>query len=693
MSGGHRFRAVQRAALYATTVLCGTAAAPVLAQTADAPEQYRNNDEHGVDLTTGTYNPVIVEGSIGNAEEGISLVRYHGQAGWKDNWSGDLRITGNPGSQVATITFGNISEKFTQSGSSWVNTKANGATLVKQVTSSPFVPDQTLYIFTARDGSEITYTTVKSLLTSQTNTEPTSMTIAMASIYCNSSNAADCALPTSIEAPDGSSYALTWDTPHQCETTFEPPTYEQVTTCNVVYRLLDVRSRTSYGMKVKYQSNSWPQGSPAPAPDWTKRSGAKFFDLSEVYCDPTALNCDSVTAASSVSYSYSGGQTTITDDKGGQWVLTTSGGRVTGIRRPGASSDTTSISYGTNGRVSSITVDGETKTYDWTTGTTTVVETSTSGGESSTVTSTPAAQQPVSIENGTNDTISFTYDANGRKIRETRPEGDYAHWTRDARGNVTETRHVAKPNSGLADIVATASFPATCTNPATCNKPDYTIDARGNRTDYTYATHGGVTRVRYPAPSGSGTRPEINYVYSARFPHIRNASGNLVPASQAQYKVTQITACATAATCSGTANETKVTLAYDTPNLLLTQMTVASGNGAVSATTTYAYDDADNLITVDGPLSGTGDTTHYFYDAYNRRRGVIGPDPDGAGSRQRRAERYTFDIESRVTKVETGHANAATEAALNAMAVTGVIEIAYDTNGNVASRKLKSGST
>lgn len=694
MSRGRRFRALQRATLYTTTVLCAGLAAPAFAQTADAPEQYRNNDEHGVDLTTGTYNPVIVEGGIGDAEEGISLVRYHGQAGWKDNWSGDLRVTGNPGSQVATITFGNVSEKFTQSSSNWVNAKANGATLVKEVTSGgPFAPDQTRYVFTARDGSTVTYTNVETLLTSQTGVEPTSMTIAMASTYCNSSNAVDCALPTSIETPDGSNHTLTWDTPNQCETTFEPPTYEQVTTCNVAYRLIDVRSRSSYGMKVKYQSNSWPQGSPAPATSWTTRSGAKFFDLSEVYCSQTALNCDSVTAASSVSYSYSGGQTTITDDKGGQWVLTTSAGKVTGIRRPGASSDTTSISYGTNGRVSSITANGETKTYDWTTGTTTVVETSTSGGESSTVTSTPAAQQPVSVENGTNNTISFTYDANGRKIRETRPEGDYTHWTRDARGNVTETRHVAKPGSGLADIVATASFAATCSTPATCNKPAYTIDARGKRTDYTYATHGGITRVRYPAPSGSGARPEINYGYTALYPKVRNASGNLVNAAAPQYKVTQITACATAATCSGTVNETKVTLAYGTPNLLLTQMTVASGNGAISSTTAYTYDNADNLTSVDGPLPGAGDTTHYFYDAHNRRRGVIGPDPDGAGSRQRRAERYTFDVESRVTKIEIGNANAATEAALNAMAVTGVVEIAYDANGNAASRKLKSGST
>ena len=158
-----RALAARRAALCLSTILATGLALPAFAQSAAAPELRRNNDEHGVDLTTGTYNLALVEGDIGNAGEGIKLVRYWGQAGFKDNWSGDLRVTGTAGSQVATITFGNISAKFTQSGSSWTNTKADGATL----TSSADANGMNLYTFKAANGTSIAYSSISSLLTAQ----------------------------------------------------------------------------------------------------------------------------------------------------------------------------------------------------------------------------------------------------------------------------------------------------------------------------------------------------------------------------------------------------------------------------------------------------------------------------------------------------------------------------------------------
>ena len=49
--------------------------------------------------------------------------------------------------------------------------------------------------------------------------------------------------------------------------------------------------------------------------------------------------------------------------------------------------------------------------------------------------------------------VSYDYDGSGRVTRITQPEGNYTQLTYDGRGNVTETRKVAKPGSGLADIV------------------------------------------------------------------------------------------------------------------------------------------------------------------------------------------------------------------------------------------------
>src|SRR3546814_5547243 len=54
-----------------------------------------------------------------------------------------------------------------------------------------------------------------------------------------------------------------------------------------------------------------------------------------------------------------------------------------------------------------------------------------------------------------------------------RSTAGYTKFTYDARGNVTETRQVAKAGSGLADIVTSAGYDATCTSTAKCNKPNW----------------------------------------------------------------------------------------------------------------------------------------------------------------------------------------------------------------------------
>ncbi len=683
-----RARAARRAALCLSTVLAAGIVFPAFAQTAPAPEQRRNTDQHGVDVVTGTFNPVIVEGDIGNSSEGIKLVRYWGQAGFKDNWSGELRLTGSPGAQTATITFGTISAKFTQTGGTWVNAKADGATL----TVTP-ITGGTQYTYRAADGTSISYVSATAL--TGLGHDPLVFTIQMASTDCNSANAADCALPTQMLDPDGSRYTLTWDVPAQC--TYDA---ELNPTCNLAYRLKDVRSKASYAMKVKYQSNSWPAGSPAPHTNWPKRSGAKFYDLGQVYCDPNALNCDSVASVNSVTYSNPTASTTnITDERNGTWVLTTNtSGQLSGVRRPGAATDTTTVSY-TGTKVTGITNNGETTSYVWgTSGANTTVIATTGAGETEQHFSDPATQAETIAINGAGNSTSYTLDSAGRVTRETRPEGDYTNLTLDIYGNPTEIRQVAKPGSGLPDLVATANYNVNClstTNGSViCDAPNYTIDPRGNRTDYTYdPVHGSVTRVQLPAPVTGGVRPEVNTSYTALFPQVRNSANQLVYAVTPEYKATQITTCATAATCAGTVNETRVTMTYNTPNLQVSSVTVANGNATISATTAYTYDASDNLKTIDGPLPGTADTTTLFYDLTNRKKGVIGPDPDGGGGRPRPAERYTYDAESRITRKERGTATAATDAALTAMTVSDFTDVSYDAKGNAVRIDLKSGVT
>lgn len=274
--------------------------APIAAQNAPAPEQYRNADEFGVDQVTGSYNFALTEGSIGPSGSGVSLVRYWGQSGWRDNWSGDLRKTAEGALQVITITFGGTSQRFTLQGATWVPANGNGATL--NVTTA-----DREWLYRSADGTAITY--ISPLLLVADQSETTQTNIDMPSIYCSSTNALACGLPVRIERPDGADYSLTWHTPQQCIIAQNISEFDEPTsTCTTTYRLTDVRSASGYAMKIKYTSNQNSSGTwgnqGTPPPGWYQRTGAKFFDLNQTYCDPTAMNCDSAQGGPWPSVSY-----------------------------------------------------------------------------------------------------------------------------------------------------------------------------------------------------------------------------------------------------------------------------------------------------------------------------------------------------------------------------------------------------
>lgn len=92
----------------------------------------------------------MLEGEIGPDKGGVKLVRHYGQSGYRDNWSGDLRITTEESTSVATIIFDRISERFTKVSGAWVPAKANGATLTETVANSRF-------LYRAADGKLMTY--------------------------------------------------------------------------------------------------------------------------------------------------------------------------------------------------------------------------------------------------------------------------------------------------------------------------------------------------------------------------------------------------------------------------------------------------------------------------------------------------------------------------------------------------------
>jgi RHS repeat-associated protein len=268
-------------------------------------------------------------------------------------------------------------------------------------------------------------------------------------------------------------------------------------------------------------------------------------------------------------------------------------------------------------------------------------------------------------------------------------EGNEVAVVHDSRGNVTEKRVKAKPGSGFADIVMTASYPATCTNRKTCNKPTYIIDARGKQTDFTYdATHGGVLTVTSPA-APNGIRPQKRYSYAQLYAWIKNSSGGYVQASMPVWMLTATSECMTLSSCAASADEIKTTYTYGSTgtanNLLATSVTVAAGNNSVTATTTTTYDFAGNSITVDGPLAGSDDTTRTRYDVLRRIIGAISPDPDSGAALLHRAVRNTYDTSGSLIKVERGTVNSQSDAHWGAFSPLETTDFIYD----IMDRKTK----
>ena len=168
----------------------------------------------------------------------------------------------------------------------------------------------------------------------------------------------------------------------------------------------------------------------------------------------------------------------------------------------GASSDTTSVSYG-HQRSDVVTREGVTTSYARTV----------SGSTGTTVVTNALGQQthrrfrsqyrpPTSMTDGLGRTTSFTTDTNGR-LTKLPSLSAIMSTTYDARGQATQTVQVARPGSGDASIVPRrVTLPAVPTSRPVISKTPH--GGRGNVTDYTYASHGRLAERERTSPSETG---------------------------------------------------------------------------------------------------------------------------------------------------------------------------------------------
>jgi RHS repeat-associated protein len=602
---------------------------------------FRNLDSNGVDLTQGDYVLNFVEGSIGSGIDQLTLVRTN-TSGRGSQWDNiRLQKWQNGSTETVDIMLGPVTERWTRPNSSspFSSGLANGATL--QITGGGFLRR-------GADGSSIFFG------------NPGSSSVTGQSNLCKLQPfEPNCELaPVEISQPNGEKVFLQYYVHEQTASEFNP---DGSLDGYVWWRLQSVSNRTGREISFTYATDSAPfeLGFP-PGDAWFRRTSAIFGG-----------------GLATVSYSYpSAGVVLVTDAASRTWRLAGAGNNIA-IRRPGAAADSFVVTSGGSG-VASVVNEGVTTTYNRVvSGSTATMTVTYAPGQQSVVQSNLTIGRPTSVTDPLGRTTSYSYDGNRRLTRVTNPEGDYVELTLDSRGNAVQTTRVAKPGSGLANIVTTADYSLSCASSVACNSPVWTRDAKGNQTDYTYdPSHGSVLTVTAPA-APNGVRPQTRYTYT--------------PVNNVQM-VSMVSTCRSLASCANSADETRTTATYNSHLQPLT-VTEATGDGSLSRSLTATYDGIGNLITIDGALAGSTDTTRYRYNAARQVVGIVEPDPDGVSPLPHQAVRTTFNVDGQPTLVERGTVTSQSDAAWAAFTPHAQVATTYDANARKIAERTQAGGT
>ena len=598
------------------------------------PPTYSLVDKNGVDLTSGTLMLSERGIAVGQTPGGLSFNRYRNGGAWVGNVIGIMYSWMN----TYHVSYQGKLTSFTNNNGAFSSDQGDGSSLSFNATLQ-------IYTYTTADGAVLKFSK------------------ALAQDF-NSTNEGEI---ISASYPSGEVDTFAYKTVSLCVlaagggcSSYAPAN-----------RLQSVTNNLGYQLKFQYSLNN-----PVNNTDWNAFSAViKVTAINNAidYCDPPADSCSGFSVAwPSQSFAVDTGNTSaqdVTDAMGRVTRYTyNSQSLIVGIKRASSSTDTTTVTYDGSSRVASVSNGTGAWTYAY----------STTGGVLTTTVTDPLSHTRVvassgglvsSDTDGNNKTVTYTYDSNGRLTQAAMPEGDYFQYIYDFRGNVTSTTHVPKSGSGLSNVVTSSNYPSACTNPVICNKPTSTIDALGNQTDYTYdPTHGGLLTAALPAAATGVPRRMTTYSYTSMSAWYKNGSGSIVQAPAPVYRLTGASGCQTASNCVGGSDEVKATIGYGTGgsttanNLLPISTTLASGDGVLAATTAETYDAVGNLLTIDGPLSGSSDVSRYRYDADRELVGVVAPDPDGLGTLKFPAVRLTYNADGQVILTELGTANSQSDA-------------------------------
>lgn len=658
------------------------------AQTAkgpQAPEHY-TLDANNIDVVQGTFNYSATDVSIGPAEGGLSYTRITAGESQRGNLDGliEVELAGSGAGYdiyAYTVSIGGQKTFFQN-----LTTNSPTATMAAK----------------SEDGSTLTWDGS----TTYTHVDASGTVRLFSTAY---------AMPypntwSPISGPGGQITQMT--TPDGARTNW----YYRTATVGITtaYRVQSVTNTRGYQIKFEYSYNGTPTTS-GQLTSFAELTSARGINNAVDYCDPTADTCSSFTETwplATYAYSTSGSnkrldvtnalsQTTgyvYQPGLDGGWLLNT-------IDWAQSGRTSTTLGYDSFGRVSTYSDGGTNWTY--------LFEDTPNGNFRNTTVTDPNGNQtryrsrlligPNPGPNGDLTAVNrlnyiidpvgnrtdFDYDNQGRITRVQLPEGNRLEYTYDSRGNVTRSRQTGKSPSTDPNLDITAVYPSSCSNPVTCNKPTSITDARGNTTDLTWdTTHGGLLTETAPAPTIGAVRPQTRYTFSQQTAWYRTASsGSFTAAPASIWLRVSTSACTTAAAspgCSGTSDEVLSTTTYQSgsssvaSNLLPLTVSNGAGDASLTATTTSTWDVRGDLKTVNGPLSGSADTTWYAYDALRRQIGVVAPDPDGSGSLAFPATKTIFDADGLTTSVQQGTTTGQSDSAFASFSQLSRVDTAYD---------------
>lgn len=588
------------------------------------PPESSTLDPRGVDMVTGRFMYSTVEVSISDANHGglsygRAFVYDSSGSRWRDTLVSGISAV-SPTEYA--VSAGMESEIFTKSGSIFTPKTNRGATLTQTGST---------YAFTSSSGVKALFASVA---TGTYNT------------YGNIANI------SSVTAPDGTVATYTYATANVCISGVGP------SSCNSWRDGIRVQSVVNNrGFQIHYDYTS---DSPNTS-SWASIDSVIGINNAVDFCAPDANSCTTTQTWPEINYGATASEHTATDQLGRVTYYTLTSQGLTSIRLPGSTSPDSVITYDSTDNVSGVTDASGVWTYAYVESPPNRTTTATGPlGQKIYVSSNQLVGRAYLVRNTLNNPWTYQYDSQNRLTRSTEPEGNYTQLSYDAFGNVTSTRYVDKTGPDPAtDIVYLATYPTTCSNAVLCHRPVSTTDARGNVTSYTWnATHGGLETLTAPVPSSGEPQPEMRISYSTRYAWYKDNTGAIVQAASPIRLPTVISECLAGSSCINLASEARTGITYGSTgvanNLLPTVLTVKAGDNSISSIVTTAYDHNGDLLTSDGPISGSGDLTRYRYNADREVVGIVGPDPDGSGPLLNRAQRFTRNARGLSTRIESG---------------------------------------